>query len=290
MSPEELRWLDELVTRALAGEEPQLDVLGYGEISLVVGWPPGEPRWACKRLPAFPDRRSFDAYGRTLEAYLDALRDAGIEPVASRMMGVDAADGTVAGYVVQPALDPATLGPSVLRGADPAAGHPLVEAVVAATAAAVSPRVGLDAQISNWAWDRYELAYLDVTTPLLWSDGAALLDVDLLVQPLPWLMRGAIKRFVVPGILDSYRDLREVYVDICANLIKERLEPWIPAFLAAANARLERPIAEAEVRRYYRSDARLWEVLLRARRLDRAWQRRVRRRPYPFLLPRHVER
>jgi hypothetical protein len=46
----------------------------------------------------------------------------------------------------------------------------------------------------------------------------------------------------------------------------------------------------ADVRRYYRSDARLWALLLRIRTLDRSWQRRVRRRPYPFLLPREIER
>jgi len=44
------------------------------------------------------------------------------------------------------------------------------------------------------------------------------------------------------------------------------------------------------VRRYYRSDARLWELMLRLRRADRWWQRRIRRRTYPFLLPGHIER
>jgi hypothetical protein len=46
----------------------------------------------------------------------------------------------------------------------------------------------------------------------------------------------------------------------------------------------------AEVHDYYRSDARLWSLLLRVRELDRAWQRRVRRRAYPFLLPRETKR
>ena len=54
--------------------------------------------------------------------------------------------------------------------------------------------------------------------------------------------------------------------------------------------RWTRLISEEEVRRYYRSDARLWEALLRLRRLDRAWCRHVRRRTYPFLLPAKVER
>jgi hypothetical protein len=44
------------------------------------------------------------------------------------------------------------------------------------------------------------------------------------------------------------------------------------------------------VRRYYRSDARLWGALLRLRKLDRAWRKGIRRRTYPFLLPRRIER
>jgi hypothetical protein len=126
---------------------------------------------------------------------------------------------------------------------------------------------------------------------MLWSpEGRALLDVDLLVRSVPWLLRGPIKRFLAPRILDGYRILRSVYLDLCGNLVKQGLESWLPAFLEQANGHLDEPISPAEVHRYYRSDARLWALLLRIRRLDRAWQRRVRRRPYPFLLPREIER
>jgi hypothetical protein len=34
----------------------------------------------------------------------------------------------------------------------------------------------------------------------------------------------------------------------------------------------------------------MWEILLRLRRADRWWQRTVRRRGYPFLLPGPVDR
>jgi hypothetical protein len=34
----------------------------------------------------------------------------------------------------------------------------------------------------------------------------------------------------------------------------------------------------------------MWGLLQRLRRIDRSWQRRVRRRQYPFLLPGKVER
>jgi hypothetical protein len=60
--------------------------------------------------------------------------------------------------------------------------------------------------------------------------------------------------------------------------------------IEAVNRTVEAEITEDEVRRYYRSDARLWELMLRLRRADRWWQRRIRRRTYPFLLPGHIER
>jgi hypothetical protein len=200
-------------------------------------------------------------------------------------------DGTVAGYVVQPVLPAENLAPAVLARQDPGAGHQLVQAVVETAAATVSRTVGLDAQLANWTWDDSGLTYLDVSTPLLWSeDGRPLLDLELLSRSLPWILRGALRRLVVPGIVETYRDLRKVYFDLCGNLIKQRLDRWLPAFLQRAGHHLDRPLTAEEVHRYYRSDARLWAILLRIRRLDRAWQHRVRHRPYPFLLPKEIER
>jgi hypothetical protein len=289
---EALRGLDEDVEAALgAGDESALPILGYGEISLVLGWPPEEPRFACKRLPVFATRSRFNSFGRTLDAYLDALRRAGIRVVETELRSVSRYDGTVAGYVVQPVLPAEDLAPAILRREDPDAGHPLVAAVVGTVAAAVTPTVGLDAQLSNWTWDGSGLTYVDVSTPLLWSDeGRPLLDLELLSRAIPWALRGALRRLVVPGIVETYRDPRKVYLDLCGNLIKERLGPWLPVFLEQVARRLDTPLTAAEVHRYYRSDARLWAMLLGIRRLDRAWQLRVRRRPYPFLLPGRIER
>lgn len=257
----------------------------------MLGWPVVDPAFACKLLPPFAHRARFDAYRETLHDYLDALRSAGVEPVSTELRPVERDEATVAGYAVQPVLPSAGLAPAVLAESDPDRGHPLVDAVVGTTAAAITPRVGLDAQLSNWWWKDGALTYIDVTTPMLWSaDDRPRLDIDLLVRPMPWVMRGPIKRLLAPRILDGYRDLRDVYLDLCGNLLKERLGAWLPRFLAATNERIERPITGDDVRRYYRSDARLWGMLLAIRRLDRAWHLRVRRRPYPFLLPQRIER
>ena len=292
LSEAELQRLDAEVESALGqADESRLLVLGGGEISLVLGWPPADPAFACKRLPVFPTRNRFDAYRRTLLDYLNALRERGVDVVETELSPIEREDGTVAGYAVQAVLPAKTLAPAVLAACDAADGHPLVDAVVETAFAAIGPRLGIDAQLSNWTWEKGRLRYLDVTTPMIWAaDGSPRLDLDLLVRGLPAITRRPVRRFLAPGILDGYRHRRGVANDLLGNLIKERLNAWIPAFLEPVNRSLDPPISEQEVRSYYRSDARLWEWLLRIRRLDRAWQRHVRRRPYRFLLPHGVAR
>ena len=291
LGDDELRALDSLVDEALkSGREELLPTLGYGEISLVLGWPREAPRYACKRMPAFPSRAAFESYARTLGDYVAALEAAGMDVVPTEMRGVDQAGGGVVGYVVQPILAADTLAPPILHAADPGDGHPLVEAIVAAAAGTVSPRIGLDAQLSNWTWDDGRLTYLDVSTPMLWDEaGVSRLDLEPLAQAYPAILRPLLRRFVAPRILDGYRDLRGVYLDLCGNLLKEGLDPWLGAFLTEIAPRLTQPLTAEDVHRYYRSDARLWAVLLRLRRLDRAWRLRTGR-TYPFLLPGPIER
>jgi hypothetical protein len=239
----------------------------------------------------FPSHARFDAYRQTFLAYLEALRERGVDVVETELIPIEGEDGTVVGYAIQPIFPRENLAPAVLRGQDPAAGHPLVDAVVETALAVVGPRLGIDAQLSNWIWEGGRLMYLDVTTPMIWAeDGRPLLDLDLLVRALPAIARGPVRRFLGPRILDGYRDRRGVANDLLGNLIKERLDPWIPLFLDPVNRSVSPPITEEDVRSYYRSDARLWETLLRIRRLDRAWQRHVRRRAYEFLLPPAVRR
>lgn len=292
LSEDDLRQVDDLVEEALSsGREESLPVLGFGEISLVLGWPPGDFRFACKRLPPFRSRQQFEAYRETLRDYLEALGSAGVRVADTEMRPVERADGSVAGYVVQPILPTDQLAPRVLGDADPEAGHPLVEAIVSTAADAVSPSLGLDSQLANWTWDGDAgLTYFDVSTPLIWSpQGRSRLDLDLIAEAYPAVLRWPLRRFVAPGILDTYRDLRKVYLDLAGNLLKERLAAWLPTFLGHMNPHLGEPLSEDEVRRYYRSDSRLWSALLRVRRLDRSW-RRIRGRSYPFLLPGRIER
>jgi hypothetical protein len=280
------------VERALEqGEEGELNVVGWGEISLGVGWPPEHPDHVAKRMPPFGSRAAFDSYAAALGDYVRALGDGGVQVVETEVLPVPVAGGSVVAYAVQPILPAETLGPAVLGGADPAAGHPLVDVIVDATLGLVGPRLGLDPQLSNWSWSEGGGAvFFDVTTPFLRDDaGRDRMDFDVLLASFPWIARGALRRFVAPSIIAQYHDPRTVIVDACGNLIKERLEPWIPCFLERANRGLERPVDEHDVHAYYRSDARTWRWIQRVRHADRAWHR-LRGRTYPFLIPGEIER
>jgi Family of unknown function (DUF6206) len=287
----DLAQLEAEVQRAFAsGDRSRLRVLGYGEISLVLGWPTGEPRWACKRLPAFPSVQRADAYTDLLGDYLDVLRGRRIDVLATEVQQLAADGGSVVLYCIQPLLPNAVMATEIVRS-HPDRAAEVLAGIVDAAFRATDDRVGFDAQLANWAVRDRELVYFDVTTPLLRApDGSDALDTRLFMASFPWPLRAPIRRFVLPGIIERYHQPRSVVLDLAANLVKERLDEHIPLVLAAANPRLLRPLDEAEVRADYRSDARTWQLLQALRRADRTWQRRARQRLYPFLLPDHIQR
>lgn len=291
ITDDELASLESTVNRALAlGHAAGLRLLGHGEISLVLGWPAEEPRWACKRLPPFPSLDSALAYAGTLVRYLDLLRERGVRVLDTEVRHVPLPDGAVAVYCVQPVLPPDALATDLVR-ADPHRAEAVLGEIVDHILAVTDERVGLDAQLSNWAAVDGGLVYIDVTTPLVRRpDGREELDTDVFLASFPWLLRAAVNRFVIPDVIERYHQPRTVVLDLAANLVKERLEQHIPIVLAAVGDRIEPRLLEDEVRADYRSDARTWAALQAMRRADRFWQRRVRRRPYPFLLPERIDR
>lgn len=290
LSDAELARVEHAIDRALdAGDPTGLAVLGYGEISVTVGWPTDAPEWACKRLPPFPDRRAFDTYRGLVEEYVERLTSAGVGVVPTEARALPGGDGPVVGFLVQPVLAPDTLGPAVLRAADPAHGHPLVPAIVDAVLACSDGRTGIDAQVTNWAWIDGRACNLDLNTPFLYDEhGQPRLDVGLFVAALPWVLR-ATQRRAAAKIAARWVSPRWALFDMTMNLYKDRLEAWIPVVLAEANPRLDEPIDPAEVKPRYDKEAALWVHMHRLKLLDRWWQRHVRRRRYEFLVPEQTD-
>lgn len=284
--------LEAAVQRALETlDESDLCVLGYGEISLVLGLPHEAPQLACKRLPIFPDRAALDLYRDVVERYITRLGEAGVRVVESKLHELPRADGRIAAYLVQPVLPKESLGPAQLRAASPEDGHPIIGVIFDHVVKVASPRLGLDEQLSNWSWSGGEAIQIDVTTPFMRDEsGADELDFDLFTAALPWLLRMPVKRFVVRGVLNNFHAPRSAILDFLGNLKKERLDAWLPYAITEANKRVEPAITREEVDKAYKADARVWATILRLRQADRSWQRKVRRRQYPFLLPPKIER
>ena len=282
-APLDLRPLEEAVQRALGAADPgELEILGYGEISIVVRW----HEHACKRLPVFTEPARLEAYRRCLADYLAELTTLGVGPLETRLETVELPGGALAAYSVQPVLRPEDLLPRRFATCAPAEAEWLFDLVLGRVYAAVSARVGLDGQLSNWAMRDGELVYLDVSTPMLRDEaGRELLDLELFLAALPWAARGLVRRTLLRTILDKYYQPRGVVLDLLGNLHKERLGSLVPRLVERANAHASPPFTEEEVRRYYAGDARSWALMQWLRRVDRAWQRGVRRRVYPFLLP-----
>jgi hypothetical protein len=291
VTPEELERLDRAVARALdSPDAPRPEILGFGEISCALALDADAGAVACKRLPPFPSDGAFQTYRECFEDQLERLRAGGISVLPTRLQRLPGGTRTIA-YCVQPRVDADALLPSALRRADEGQGRLLLDSVLELALSYVSPTRGLDAQLSNWALLDARLVYLDVTTPLLRDErGRERLDLGIFLASLPWALRGFVRRFLLRDVLDAYYEPRTVVLDVLGNLIKEGLDDRLPELVPLAAERMGQPLGLREVRRHYARDARLWELLQRLRRLDRAWQQHVRRRPYPFLLPGPVRR
>jgi hypothetical protein len=278
--------LDTQVEAAIRAGAPRgLRVLGYGEITLVIGWPTEDPVVAVKRLPPFVDSGQLEAYGRLLERYVQVLRERHIPVARTELLAHPGPNGSARGYLVQPLVRRERHLSVILESASAAQVRELLELVVDHVDRSVDHAVGLDAQASNWWFENGELSYYDVSTPMLRNrEGREQLDVSLFLGVYPWLARPVLAR-IAPSVMAQYHDRRTVLLDFASNLHKEGLDHCVPALLHAANGRLERPLLAADVSRYFRQDKLLWEVMQRLRRTDQSWQRRVRHRPYPFLLP-----
>ena len=80
------------------------------------------------------------------------------------------------------------------------------------------------------------LTYFDVSTPLIWSPEGRLPASTSTCSPtlIPAVLRWPLRRFVAPGILDTYRDLRKVYLDLAGNLLEGAARGLAPGFPGGA--------------------------------------------------------
>lgn len=285
MNESDLKELDDLVVSALQRRDnSQLSILGFGEVSVALGFPADAPRLVCKRTPPMP-RQHFDDYQSLVDRYVAELRSAGLTVIDTTVQAVER-DGAVAGYLVQPLLPAATLGHNVLAAAEPDPDHEFLVAL-GQTLEVVSDRLSIDAQVTNWSWDGSTLTLIDVGTPFMWDQSGALqLDLKPYTPMISAPLRGVVMKDLTK-MIDRWRAPRGVAVDVVANLYREGLDVWVEPMITALNRRLGdgvTPVVADEARAIYDEDLKTWPRLNKLKKLERAWQTGVRRRPYDFFI------
>mgnify|MGYP001179490423 CR=1 FL=1 len=296
--------------RPTAGEEP-VEIIGYGEVSTVLSLG-ALPQWVCKRMAGFRDAAAVERYLDAVRRYLALLRELGVRVAETVPVRVHPrASGHVV-YLLQPKLDPRTLGNHLLREASEAVLLACVDRVLACVRTlllanrthAGGRTLTVDAQLSNWHFpvcdgEVGEPTLVDVGTPFMRLGGVDEMGIECFLAPVPSPLRWLYRRArVVERYIDDYFDGHELLADLLGNFHKEGRPDRIPLVLAHVNRWIERSGADLGVRvlereeidRYYRKDAQLLELFLKLRRLDRFVRTRVLRQRYNFILPGPIRR
>lgn len=283
MSPQEVSELEEIVLASLESrDDSALLVLGYGEISVALGWPITSPRFVCKRTPPF-NPAEFTHYSDLVTEYIAGIEARGLAVAETSIVRRDRGPQVIS-YLVQPMLDPASLGHNVLRAAEPDPNHPFL-AALAETLGVVSSDLSIDAQVTNFSWSGSNLTLVDVGTPFLWDPAGRLrFDMKPFVRPLPALSRPLVARQMT-RLVTRWNDPRRVGLDIVANLHREGLPEWVDATVVALNRHLSGdPVTAEEARQLYEEDVKIWPLLKKLQAVERWWQTSVRRRSYDWFI------
>lgn len=269
---------DALRDRSTSG----LRIMGFGEISVALGWPADAPTHVCKRMPPCTVTE-YHTYAGQIDAYVDALTRNGVTVVDTSVIAVERGTERVV-YLVQPLLPKDTLGDQVLGRTEPDAEHPLLQAI-GDTITLASDRLSVDGQVTNWSWDDSTLTLLDVGTPFLWNSAGETFDMDPFLKMLPAPVRPIVKRDLT-SMLTRWQTPRGVALDLIANLLRIDEDRWVEPALSAMNRILSpaEPLRRDEAAALYAEDLKTWPRLKQLQRAQRAWQTSVRRRPYDFFI------
>ena len=267
------------------GDGSAIRLLGHGEVSIVLGWPTAAPQRAVKRVPPFRSVGVAQQYIAVCERNFEILRSAGVAIWPTDLHTFRRADDSVVVYHSQPIADANQIGSNVLRGAAPTDSHPLLDAIVRATAAVVSPAVGFDVQVANWLWDGQVATQIDFTSPFLLNEAGddLLFETSGFLREYPFAVRGYLRRELLKTIV-RFTTPEGAIGDMVANLHKEGLQQWVAPALRAAQTQLGVVIDPQVPLAMYAADRKLMPLALRLRKAQRAWMRATRRR-YDGLLP-----
>jgi len=272
-------------------------IVGYGEISSIFKIPPYQD-WVFKRLPLFNEELEATEYIKKYKDYVAYLKKAGITLPKDDALVVNSKKIVV--YLTQAVFNKTDLCQNKLHSLPAKDALKMIQQIFIEIKKVAdfnrnSKEISLsiDGQISNWALVAGKLLYFDTSTPLFKLKGVEQMDPELLLNSTPKALRWLIRKFFLQEVMDRYYNLRLIYIDLIANLYKEKKTEFIEDAILLANALLiknYKPITRNEIDTYYKNDKFIWQLFLALRRLDRWLTNRIFRKQYEFILPGKIER
>ena len=297
-----------------------INVLGYGEISLVFEFAEEYEGVAYKRLPIFENETQIQRHIQAYQQYHNLLNDLNVTIPEEDAVWLKANDGTYVLYCAQAKIDPETIGNRILHHQiSDEEIYTLVRIIMRKLSKiwlynkrSSDTQIGIDGQISNWAVvgyspdnpqisDESDLIYIDTSTPMYRIDNIEAMEPVLFLKSAPSFLRWLLKALFLEEVIDRYYDFRLVTIDLLANFYKEQRPELIPGAINVINdffndevSELEiEPLTPKEINKYYNGflgDKQIWVIFQTARRIDRFLQTKILRRKYNFYLPGAIKR
>lgn len=274
-------------------------VLGYGEISTVFELD-GDKSFAYKRMPLFSSIAQAREYVNIYQNYCQYLKKTGLILPQDSIKILNGRGNLVVLYIIQEQLPTERFAHKLIHTLPRQKSLIMLNSIISeiskvwAKNMKMNVTLALDGQLSNWVWREDEtLVYVDTSTPLFKINNKEQLNPELFLKSTPFFLRWLIRWFFLGGVMARYYDIRRVYIDLTANLNKERSSDFIPAVLKYINhSRIyfEKEITLKEVEKYYSEDKLIWTLFLAFRKFDSWFQRRILRKRYEFILPEKIKR
>lgn len=292
-------------------------VLGSGEISVVIEILNDPEDLVYKRMPIFKNEKQVRKHEFVVKKYCQLLQDRiKFNLPEHDIVWFKDDRGRIAFYGVQKKLIPESIGNKIIHQVSD-------DEVVTLVLLAMREmkrlwtlnkeneylKLGLDGQISNFAVTDYDpknpkvdenskLMYVDTLTPFIRINGKEAMDLKLVVSSVPTILRAPLFYIFGPGVINGYYDWRTTAMDLVANFFKEQRPELIPRLIQAINIFFNQeasdfniePFTLEEVKKYYKLDKMIWELLQNFRRVDRFVKVKLFRKEYPFYIPEKIKR
>ncbi len=273
-------------------------IVGFGEISSIFKIDPYN-EWVLKRLPLFTNKEEANLYSNNYNTYTNYLKQASLDLPKDKIFIISYKKVVL--YLAQEALKKEDLCQNKIHTLSKEDAIEMLNSIflnikkVDDFNKKNKPKIELsiDGQVSNWALINDKLLFFDTSTPLFKINGEEQLDPELLLNSTPKALRWIIRKFFLQEVMDRYYDIRLVFIDLIANLHKEKRQDLIDKTIINANKILldnDEMITRKEVDKYYANDKFIWQLFLALRRMDRWLMTNIFNKQYEFILPGKIKR